>query len=147
MLSKISKKCIFIHFKTFGMSSSIHKHKHKQKLDSFTLVIYISFKSLSVKQLRIDTCDRNKLEWVRLGNLVSTQGFQSHSVIPYIQFKTHKIYNFTIYINNSYPTPSILTTRLSILSDLRLAVLPNPYSRIRNERIYLIHTLRLGTND
>nr|KAJ0199760.1 hypothetical protein LSAT_V11C600319750 [Lactuca sativa] len=36
------KKCIFIRFKTFGMSSSIQKHKHKQNLHSLSLVIYIS---------------------------------------------------------------------------------------------------------
>ena len=61
VIKALPKKSIFIHFKTFGMSLSIQKHKHKQNLHSFTLVIYISFKSLSVMELHIDTCDTNKL--------------------------------------------------------------------------------------
>ena len=38
----ISEETYFIHFKTFGMSSSIQKHKHKHNLHSLSLVIYIS---------------------------------------------------------------------------------------------------------
>jgi len=42
VIKAFPKKSIFIHFKTFGMSSSIQKHKHKQNLHSLSLVIYIS---------------------------------------------------------------------------------------------------------
>ena len=57
----IFEEAYFIHFKTFGMSLSIQEHKHKRNLHLFTLVIYISFKSLSVMSLHFVTYDIHKL--------------------------------------------------------------------------------------